>query len=89
MEEQRELVEALSALPMSEAWTTYQWLDVRQNGIDESMWQMHQNFIHAELLEIAGQRAQALTEYRAVADMLAKRPGSLKDAVVAGVKRTS
>ena len=89
MEEQRELVEALSALPFNDAWATYQWLDVRQHGTDEPMWQTHQSFIHAELLEIAGRKSEALTAYRAVSDALTKRPGSLKDAAEAGIKRTT
>jgi tetratricopeptide (TPR) repeat protein len=82
-----ELVESLSAVPADEAWTTYLWLD---DNPDEAAAQLLvHDFIHANLLEIAGKRQESLESYRLLQQKLKDRPGSLKNAVDAAMVRLS
>ena len=82
-----ELTESLTAVPPDEAWQTYLWLDDSPDAAQE-----HKNvheFIHANLLEIAGKRQESLETYRALQQELKNAPGSLKDSVDAAIKRLS
>jgi len=83
-----ELMQSLGAVPQDEAWKTYLWLDSEteqgQAAIDQTL---KRNFIHATVLEIAGQKREALTQFQTMQKQLAGQPGSLQDAVDAAVIR--
>ena len=81
----QELVESLSAVPADEAWQTYLWLD-NQPERDETRSLIH-DFIHANLLEIAGRQQEALQAYRLLQKELKDHPGSMANAVNAAVAR--
>jgi tetratricopeptide (TPR) repeat protein len=82
-----ELVESLTAVPADEAWNTYLWLD---DNPDEAAAQLLvHDFIHANLLEIAGKRQESLATYSLLKQKLKDRPGSLKNAVDAAMVRLS
>lgn len=56
-----ELNQSLAAVPPEDAWETYLWLD---NGQDQGTEQQtRREFIHASILEIGGQRAEALAAF--------------------------
>lgn len=82
-----ELTESLTAVPPDEAWQTYLWLDDGAGAARED--KRMREFIHANLLEIAGKRQESLASYRALGEELKNAPGSLKDGVDAGIKRLS
>lgn len=87
--DQDELVESLSAVPVQDAWLTYLWLD--EPGSEDSsnplQAAMH-DYVQANLLEISGQRAQALQQFRTLQQKLRSSPsGALKDDVAAAVTR--
>jgi hypothetical protein len=46
-------------------------------------------YMHATILEIAGKKAEALALYQGLEPEVKAHPGSFKDAVEAGIKRTS
>lgn len=86
-----ELVESLSAVPAHEAWLTYLWLENSDAAdlSDPVQVQIH-NYIQANLLEISGQKEQALRQYRAVQEKLGPEASSaLKNAVDGAVRRLS
>lgn len=83
------LVESLSAVLQQDAWLTYLWLE---DPGSESSYNPLQAAIHeyvqANLLEISGQRAQALQQFRTLQQKLRSSPsGALKDDVAAAVTR--
>jgi hypothetical protein len=81
-----ELTESLTAVPPDEAWQTYLWLNDNHDAVhDKNV----DDFIHANLLEIAGKRQESLAIYRALEQELKNAPGSLKDAVDTAAKRLS
>jgi tetratricopeptide (TPR) repeat protein len=83
-----ELVESLSAVPKDEAWKTYLWLDDQPaEGRDAADQQAMRDFIDANLLEISGDRENALRKYRAVQQEMSPFADSLKSAVGAAIKR--
>ena len=86
-----ELVESLSSVPPDNAWSTYLWLeDAGSTGSPDPLRGLTHDFIQANLLEISGQSAQALEDYRALKQKLRAQPGaSLNNAVDAAVKRLS
>ena len=86
-----ELLESLSAVPPHDAWQTYLWLEgPGLTGSPDPLRELTHDFIQANLLEISGQSAQALEEYRALKQKLRAQPGaSLNNAVDAAVKRLS
>lgn len=85
--EHPELVESLSAVPPQDAWLTYSWLDTSSSS-DELQGLTH-SYIQANILEISGQRAQALQQCKTLQQELRNQPGALKDAVDASVRRLS
>jgi tetratricopeptide (TPR) repeat protein len=83
-----QLVESLSAVPASDAWLTYLWLDSAPSTPDDARIQSLQHaFVQANLAEIAGRNQQALAQYRQLRSQLAQQPGSLLDAVNASIAR--
>ena len=85
-----ELVEALSAVPVQEAWQSYLWLTDAKEGVEEEDTAKRDRvFVRGTLLEIAGRRAEALVLFQALARYLAKQPGTYQEAVGAEVKRLS
>jgi hypothetical protein len=85
-----ELAESLSAIPKEDAWSTYLWLDGPRSDPDAARLQSLQHaFIEANLGEIVGNKQHALAQYRQLRLQLSAMPGSLLDAVNAGILRTS
>jgi len=82
----QELREALAAVSSDDAWKTYVWLS--NKTVDNSgMQDLNRAFIHANLLELSGNQAGALSEYREIQQKLRNQPGSLQDAVEAAIQR--
>lgn len=81
-----ELVESLSAVPPDDAWKTYLWLDDNASG--EYREQVHE-FIHANLLEVSGDKAGALAMFRTLETELKDSNGDMKDQVNAALVRLS
>ncbi len=81
-----ELVEALGALPVDDAWKTYLWLSGNPGQESPDPDNLNQQFIHANLLELNGSRDAALTEFRSLQKKLQGHPGSLLDQVDAEIK---
>jgi tetratricopeptide (TPR) repeat protein len=82
-----ELKESLTAAPPDEIWKTYLWLDnMPEDAQDLSA---TNDFISANLLELAGKREESLGKYRLLQQRLANQPGSLKNAVDAAIARVS
>ena len=77
----------LIAVPAAEHLATFRWLF---DGLDfdESKSRLRMCYL-ARLQESAGQREEALANYRAIRSMTAKRPGPLSDAADAGIQRLS
>jgi hypothetical protein len=89
--ERAELVESLSAVPVENAWPTYLWLEGSgsETGSDPLRVLTH-DYVQATLLEISGQKAQALQQYRTLQQKLRSQPNfTLKDIVDAAVSRLS
>jgi tetratricopeptide (TPR) repeat protein len=82
-----ELREVLTAVPLDDAWKTYLWLNPKRPG-DSSI---EHDFVHANLTEISGDRAQALAEFKALA--IAQRAqhfdGRIADYTAAAITRLS
>lgn len=77
----------LNAVPAAEHLATFRWL-FDGLDMDESKSLLRMCYL-ARLQEAAGQREEALANYRAVRSKTVDRPGSLADAAAAGVKRLS
>jgi hypothetical protein len=72
-----ELVESLSAVPPRDAWLTYLWLeDSNPVGSSDPLRALTHDFIQAILLEISGQRPQALRKCRVLQQKLRGWPGT-------------
>ena len=80
-----ELMESLSAVSPEDAWKTFLWLD--DNPGTGKGPQIRRDFIHANLLEIAGKRLDSLQQYRALQTELKDSPVSLKSSVDAAILR--
>ena len=89
--EHAELVESLSAVPAQDAWQTYLWLDSSSTGgMPDAAQGLSRDFIQATLVEISGQRAQALQQYQSIQQKLRSHPDSaLGDAVDVAIRRLS
>ena len=81
----QDLVEALGAVSIDDAWQTYTWLD--SGSSSEFDRDLNRQFIRANLLELSGQRDAALEAYRAIDNKLKDRPGSFRNQVVAAIGR--
>jgi hypothetical protein len=81
----QDLVESLSAVPAEDAWKTYLWLDNQSEQYGTQS--LTHDFIHANLLEIAGKQQESLQAYRVLQIKLKAHPGSMTNAVNAAVAR--
>jgi len=77
----------LNAIPLAEHLATFHWLFDGLN-FDESQSMLRMGYL-ATLQEAAGQREEALANYRAIHAKSSNRPGPLSDAAEAGIKRLS
>jgi tetratricopeptide (TPR) repeat protein len=94
-----ELTESLSSVPAHDAWLTYLWLeDSSAADASSPLRALTHEFIQANLLEISGQKTEALRQYKALQQKLRAGPSnrmhagpsaSLEDAVDAAVRRVS
>jgi tetratricopeptide (TPR) repeat protein len=84
-----ELFDSLSAVPAQEAWQTYLWLESYTS--DDSPNPIHaliRDYIQASLLEISGQRQDALRQYRTLQQKLPSQLSiTLQSDVNSAVKR--
>jgi hypothetical protein len=78
-------VRFLSAVPAAEHLATFRWL-FDGISLDESKSLLRTCYL-AKLQEGAGQREEALANYRAIRSKTSKQPGPLSDAADAGIKR--
>ena len=78
------LVESLSAVPEDDSWKTFLWLD---DNHENRMDPLAQDFIYANLLEVSGNRAEALEKFRALQQNPKAMQFSFKDQVDVAVKR--
>jgi tetratricopeptide (TPR) repeat protein len=87
-----ELTETLSALPPSDSWATFLWLDDTQPaGDDVEEQRIQHEFIEASIAETAGKNNDALTKFRTLQGELKRRgyTGSIADRVAAAIRRLS
>ncbi len=87
-----ELVETLSAVPPKDAWATYIWLDgkrTRRSDLEDQ--RIQHEFIQANLLEIGGNRAEALALFKTLQPELKSRGmnGRIASHVAASITRLS
>jgi tetratricopeptide (TPR) repeat protein len=83
-----ERAEGLGAAPPDQTWATYQWL--AQPETDDGWKTIQNEFIQASILEVSGQRAQALDKFRALQQHLEAFPASaLHHPVDEAIKRLS
>jgi tetratricopeptide (TPR) repeat protein len=82
-----ELTESLSAAPPDEIWQTYLWLDNLPQDAQGQGW-VH-DFVSANMLELAGNREEALAKYRLLQEQMPNQPGLFKNSVDAAVARLS
>jgi hypothetical protein len=83
----QELFEALGAVPNDQAWQTYLWLDTSDGSGSADERDLNHEFIHANLVELSGNRDAALSEFQKIRGKLGDRPGMLRDQVHAEIKR--
>ena len=86
-----ELLQTLSAVPPSDAWATYLWLDDQKTGTDRAWQQMQHAFIQANILQIEGKRPEALAAFETLRSELKKRgyDGRIATHVDSSIKRLS
>ena len=80
------LVAVLSALPLADAEATYDWLDITESG-DGKTW--NRAFVMANLKEIAGDRAGALSAYQTLQKQMQNSRFALLSMVDLNIKRLS
>lgn len=84
--EHDELVETLSAVPPDDEWKTYLWLN---EGSDEPDDPQVQEFIHANLLEVSGDRGGALAVFQKLSQELKNSASTMIEPVNAAIARLS
>jgi tetratricopeptide (TPR) repeat protein len=87
-----ELTETLSAVPPSDAWATFLWLDDRQaTGGEREEQRIQHDFIQASIREIAGKSSEALALFKTLDGELRRKgySGRLSDHVAIAIKRLS
>ncbi len=84
-----ELRETLTAVPPDDAWQTFLWLNPDRPG--EKAPPVLRGFVHASLAEISGNRAVALTEFKALKALLTanRLDGRLADYTADAIHRLS
>jgi tetratricopeptide (TPR) repeat protein len=82
-----ELFESLSAVPAQDAWFTYVWLE-GSGDTPSALRELTEDYIRASLLEISGERTEALRKYRILKQKLESQPDNvLQNAVSTAVTR--
>jgi tetratricopeptide (TPR) repeat protein len=84
------LLETLSAVPPKDAWATFLWLDGKPAAARELEDQrLKREFIQANLLEISGNRTEALAAFKTLQPKLKARGmnGRIADHVAGSIKR--
>jgi hypothetical protein len=78
-----ELHETLTAVPPDDAWKTFLWLNPEATPLAD--------FVRASLDEIAGNRAAALAEFKALSNVLSEKrvTGRMTDYTAAAIARLS
>jgi tetratricopeptide (TPR) repeat protein len=87
-----ELTETLSAVPPSDAWATFLWLDDKQaRGREREEQRIQHEFIQASIREIAGRSVEALALFKTLDGELKRKGyrGRLSDHVGMAIKRLS
>ena len=85
-----ELNESLSAVPEDDAWKTYLWLrDAPDPDPADKTQALNDEFIHANLLEVVGKRAEALAIYRTLQTELKNKHLVIESRVDEAIKRLS
>jgi hypothetical protein len=87
-----ELMETLSAVPPKDAWATFLWLDGKPAARSELEDQrLKREFIQANLLEIGGNRAEALAMFKTLQSELKSRGmnGRIASHVAGSISRLS
>jgi tetratricopeptide (TPR) repeat protein len=79
-----DLVESLSAVPEEDSWKTFLWLD---DNHEDRMDPLANDFIYANLLEVSGNRAEALEKFRALQQNPKATQFSFKGQIDDAVKR--
>ena len=84
-----ELAEALSAVPPADSWATYQWLDdvEKTEASDINMQRLRRDYIYANILELSGKQAEALSQYKALQAKLKNSNSTLTGLVDNAIKR--
>jgi hypothetical protein len=85
-----ELRDTLSAVPPADAWATYLWLDDQKaDGWELENQRIQHDFIHAGVLELEGNRQEALTVFQNLQAELKRRGanGRIADHVAAAIAR--
>lgn len=84
-----DLAEALAAVPPSDSWATYQWLDDVQKteASDINMQQIRRDYVEANILELSGKQLEALSKYEALQAKLRNSDSTLVGQVDKAVKR--
>ena len=67
-----ELSQTLSAVPPDESWATYLWLDTRTGKAASDYQRLQHDFIHAGILEIEGNRKDALGAFQRLRSELSR-----------------
>ena len=78
------LVESLSAVPEEDSWKTFLWLD---DNHEDRMDPLANDFIYENLLEVSGNRAEALGKFRALQQNPRATQFSFKGQIDDAVKR--
>jgi tetratricopeptide (TPR) repeat protein len=86
----KELVESLSAVDPDDAWKTFLWLDdSHKDGDDAKAQLLTRGFIQANLLEISGNKQEALAKYRSLLADSAGHGYALESSLRAAIARLS
>jgi tetratricopeptide (TPR) repeat protein len=80
------LMESLSAVPEDDSWKTFLWLD---DNHEDRMDPLARDFIYANLLEVSGNRSEALEKFRALQQNPKAMQFSFEGQVDDAVKRLS
>jgi hypothetical protein len=83
-----ELMEALSAVPPTESWATYQWLEDPQDTETSGPGrQLRRDYIYAIILELSGKQPEALSRYKLLLPKLKRSNSTLVGPVQDAIRR--
>lgn len=87
MNDHGELTESLTAVPPEAEQQTYAWLDTAPSDTGATYHQLVRDFIAASLMEAAGNKPQALEQFRQLQPKLAPYAGAVLDQTNAAITR--